>query len=133
MSRESTLAALADLGDEAQVTITVRAQDLRRAMERNNPGPEMASTTWLSKNWGFSSREWREWAPKIPGAKRDSAKRWRLPIAAAREHFENQLKADATPPTPPRGAVRDADPRVTPIRRKRRGPWKKAAQTGGAR
>lgn len=96
-------AVLAALPPDLELTITVKVRDLRAAQAVVGAVPEMASTAELSRAWGFSARQWREWAVAgdIPGAKKDHAGDWRLPREAAREQFERALGRDVprTQPT----------------------------------
>ena len=86
-------AVLAALPPDLELTITVKVRDLRAAQAATGAVPEMASTAELSRAWGFSVGQWREWAAsgKVEGAVKDHAGDWRLPRDAAREQFERAL------------------------------------------
>ena len=89
-------AVLAALPPDLELTITVKVRDLRAAQAATGAVPEMASTAELSRAWGFSVGQWREWAAsgKVEGAVKDHAGDWRLPREAAREQFERALGRD---------------------------------------
>ena len=129
---------LAELPADAELTVTVRAGDLRRAMEMQPGGPAWVTTSWCAQELGFSARQWRQWCEEgeIEGAVKDSSGRWRLPNRGAREHFARTLharQAIATP-APPARVAKAGELRLSESpgdrpgnRRKRRGPWKTLA------
>ncbi len=87
---------LAALPPDLELTVTITVGDLRAAQVAVGAVPEMASTRELSRAWGFSVGQWREWAAskKVVGAVKDDAGDWRLPREAAREQFERALGRD---------------------------------------
>jgi hypothetical protein len=128
------LGAIADLPDDAEVEIRGRstAGKIRQAYG-GSAGPERVSTAWCARELGYSSRKWRQWCEggKVPGAVKDGGGRWRLPVAAAREHFERTLRDAQRKPAGPR-LHPPTDPR-TPRRRKFHGPRTTTARAGGKR
>jgi hypothetical protein len=132
--KEIVLEALASFGDEDEVTITVKAGPVRRALGRGQTGPEFLSTVQAAQIIGGSARKWREWAEEglMDGAKKDEGGNWRLPNSAAREHFARVLAGDDARKSQ-RGGSR---PALSPQASGRRGPRKKAtlaAVPGGKR
>jgi hypothetical protein len=87
---------LANLPPDLEVTFSCTVRELLEALAKAGDVPEMASTVALSRAWGFSARQWREWAIEglVPGAKKDEGGIWRLPREAAREQFERALGRD---------------------------------------
>lgn len=90
---------LAALPGGLVVTITATVEDLRGALAAAPVVPELATTRDLARAWGYTPRQWREWAAAgaIPGAFRDPGGTWRLPRAAAREQFERLLGRGPAP------------------------------------
>lgn len=123
-------AILARLPADAELTVTVRVGDLRKAMDIATPGPERVSTTWCARELGYSSRKWRTWCEegRIAGADKDEGGTWRLPNRAAREHLASVLSGSSG--EGPAAAARRSR-RTPPAERKRRGPWKLRAIEGG--
>ena len=112
-------AVLAALPPDLELTITVKVRDLRAAQGAAGAVPEMASTAELSRAWGFSASQWREWAAagRVEGAVKDHAGDWRLPREAAREQFERALGRDV-----PRSKSASHLPRAHGPRKKEVGP-----------
>lgn len=110
---------LAHLPDDIEISITMTAKDLRKALTRADGGPAFVSTVWCAEHLGFSTRQWRDWCESglIDGATKDEGGRWRLPNQAAREHLSRSLFVSELQPSAPRRG------------RKRRVPWKKAASS----
>jgi len=94
---EEIAPTLAALPRGARVTVSVDIDDWRRACEARNGGPEYAGASDVAQLLGFSARYWatRAKAGKIPGAVQDAARRWRLPVAACREHIRDMSNAPA--------------------------------------
>ena len=113
------LDALAELPDDAAVTVTVRVSELRAALNTRNPR-RLLTTGQAAAELGYSPDTWRTWAEtdRIEGAFRDEGSEgtWRLPLGACEEHLEH-LRASSL------------------NRRRKRAPWKKAsaASARGAR
>jgi hypothetical protein len=107
--------ALAFLPDDAQVTITVRVADLRASLEAKagGSGPEFQTSTEIAKRLGYSSYYWSKLAKsgRIPGATRDGANHWRLPVAACAAHIRGHRRRSPSPSTRPLAIVR-GKPRV---------------------
>lgn len=106
---------LAQLPKDLQVTFTCTVGELVDALSRAGELPEMPTTSELSKAWGFSARQWREWAMDglIPGAAKDEGGTWRLPREAAREQFERALGRGIPAPPSTKHLPRAHGPRKT--------------------
>lgn len=91
---------LAHLPRELEVSFTCRVGDLIEALSRSGEVPEMATTVQVARAWGFSPRQWREWAAAglVEGATKDEGGSWHLPRTAAREQFERALGRDLPRP-----------------------------------
>lgn len=113
-----TAAILAQLPDDAEITVTVRLGDWLRAKEASTGGPEYAPPSEVSARVGFSARYWAEQAKrgKIIGAVQEAGGRWRLPVAACRDHIRGLRRRPAPARGPtlvrsiPRGPTRKAQP-----------------------
>jgi hypothetical protein len=133
MKRDDLHTAIANMDDGDQITVTVQVGALRKALERGAAGPERVSTSWCAKHLGFSPRQWRSWCEggSIEGVKKDAGGHWRIPVKEARKRLDQELHG--TQPTSPSPGPKLVTDRASdrPNRRKRRGPWKKKALTGG--
>lgn len=132
--------ALPWLGDDAEVTITLRVADLRNAVEMANGGPQVMSTRQAADVYGWSPKRWRRWAEEglVDGAWQEEGKRgaWRLPRDGCRKRVATLLEEGRSRPGSRHGPspVRTLDqrsrtkPHVPQERSIRRGP--RAAQAG---
>jgi hypothetical protein len=104
MQLAETLAALQHLGDDTQVTLSVRAGDLRRALEQRGGGPALMTTQQAAKTFGYTAEQWRRWAQagKIDGAYQGADNGpWHLPREACAAHLLTiRRRAKAPAPTP---------------------------------
>lgn len=109
----TTAELLAQLPDDARVTVTVGAGDLRVADLREafaGPDPRRLLTTGeAADTFGYSPDSWRRWAPNVPGAYQDEGdgSYWRLPYTGCVDHLA-RLRAERSR-----------------VRRRTRGPWGK--------
>ncbi|MEE8551428.1 MAG: hypothetical protein V3T08_09275 [Gemmatimonadota bacterium] len=99
------LVQLKNLSDDTPVVVT--AGWLREQLEAT---PELVTTHGASKMFSFAATSWAKWcrAGEVRGAFRDANGRWRLPVAACREHV---------------GRLKNQDTRS---RRRKRVPWQTA-------
>lgn len=90
----------AHLDDNAQITVTYRVGDLRRAIELGEGGPEIMSTAQAAKIFGWTAKRWREWAEagRVDGAWREEDGRWRLPRQGCRNRVDELQKRGNHPP-----------------------------------
>jgi hypothetical protein len=104
---------LAHLPLDLTITLTVTVKELLKAFAHAEDVPEIATTSEVSRAWGFSPRKWREWASGglIPGAVVDEGGNWRLPRMAAREQFERALGKSTTSTPHPTHLPRSHGPR----------------------
>jgi len=127
-----TIAALAALPDDAQVTLTLRKRDLLHALQARDVGPDVLTTKQAAKRYGYEADTWRRWAEggSIDGAYQHAAGApWRLPRAACEAQLA-RVRARGQPPAGrPAGGAADVPPvdaghgRVPPANRSRaRGP-----------
>jgi hypothetical protein len=116
---------LAELPDDAMVTVSVRVGDWLRAREAKSGGPEILTTTQASRAFGYEAEAWRRWAVqgRIDGAWQDSeGGAWHLPRRACQGHLRSLRRRGEK--------LRQADPSVTPIAaRLPRGPRKTTQAT----
>jgi len=85
MTLADVVSALAFLPDEAQLTISVSAADLRAALEAKAGGPQVVTAEQAALHIGRTPEFWRRMAKagKIAGAWQDSSHGpWRLPRQA---------------------------------------------------
>jgi hypothetical protein len=120
MTTDPIVAALASLPGDMQLTVLVRVDDFRRALQQQAGGPEVLDTKQAAQLLGYRPERWRRWAEagRIEGAWQDGARGpWRLPRTACEAHLRGLSR---------RGAVRVSRgdltlPRSVP---RARGPWK---------
>ena len=104
MKQEEVAAVLAALPPDAEVTVTVKLRDWLAAIQANQGGPEYADAAEVSRLLGFSPAYWakRARAGKIAGAvQAGDGGRWKLPVAACREHIRG-MKRPRPEPAPSR-------------------------------
>lgn len=93
------LAALGFLGPDAMLTITVRADDLRGALEAKGGGPQIMTAEQAAQWHGRTAEYWRRAAKRgaVAGAYQDAAAGpWRLPREACAAHLRNRQARRAT-------------------------------------
>jgi hypothetical protein len=86
------VAALAFLDDDAQITISVRAGDLRAALEAKAGGPSVVTAEQAALHIGRTPEFWRRAAKagKLSGAWQDNAHGpWRLPREACEQYLRS--------------------------------------------
>lgn len=102
------LAALGFLGDDAQVTVSVRVGDLKKAIETRGGGPREMDAEQAAHYYGRTPEFWRRAAKRgdVEGAYQDRAGGiWRLPKEGceaysrrlARKGTRTSNAADVTP------------------------------------
>lgn len=118
MKHEDIAATLANLPDDALVTVSVRVGDWLRARQAANGGPEYVSPREAARTLGWTASYWVKRARSIAGAVQDKAGRWRLPLEGCRSHIRSlsQARRPVQPATLPIGLVRSVP----------RGPQRKA-------
>jgi hypothetical protein len=92
------VAALAFLDDDAQVQISVRAADLRAALEAKSGGPSVVTAEQAALHVGRTPEFWRRCAKagKIAGAWQDSEHGpWRLPRSACEAYLRSLQRTRA--------------------------------------
>jgi hypothetical protein len=122
-----TAAVLAQLPDDAEITVTVKVGDWLRAREAQRGGPEIVTSAQAAKVLGYDPAYWSRLAKagKLPGAYREREEgHWRLPRAECEAHIR-RLQRRA-------GVTTDTDPasRLTLTRSVPRGPRRKHSEVG---
>lgn len=95
-------ALLAHLPGNAEVTLTIKAEELRTAVEMATGGPAIMSTRQASDVFGWCPKRWRGWAEagRIAGAVQEDGpgSPWRLPRESCRAVVEEEMAAARRPP-----------------------------------
>ena len=117
------LAILAELPEDAEITVTVRLGDWLRAREARAGGPEVLTTKEAAARYGYTPERWRRWAEagRIDGVWQDGRwGPWRLPRLACEAHLRAHKRRSRTTRSP--GTVALPSDTCPPRRSLPRGP-----------